>query len=304
MAETSHPLTLISPVNDDRDRMLGLRLEWDGGATSAQVGQWLQWLFVEKGLHQAYPKMQFWMAANAQGMVAQGELPPGVVLQFADLPPPQPVKQIKGATTASTVLLKLLSQITSDADTREIEDTLKRAPELSVQLLRLVNSVSFSLKEPVTSFAQAINILGRRQLQRWLQLLMFSGKANPGYGRPLMARAAMRGALMEQLAKARSLGSEVADMAFIVGMFSLLDVLFGKPIADIVLPLKMGDDINNALLHRAGDLGALLNMADAAEHHEMPAVAAALAAMKLNSGIWSECQLTALQWMLSIGHDD
>ncbi len=304
MPDLQHPVTLISPVNDERDRVVGLRLEWDGSADAARVGQWLQWLFTDKGLAQAYPKYQFWVGAQGQATVAQAGLPGTIPFQFADLPPPPQAKLIKGVSTSSTVLLKLLSQITSDAETRDIEDTLKRAPDLSVQLLRLVNSVSFSLKEPVTSFAQAINILGRRQLQRWLQLLMFSGKANPGYGRPLMARAAMRGALMEQVARARKLGGDAPDQAFIVGMFSLLDVLFGKPLAEIVLPLKMGDEINQPLLHRKGDLGALLGLADAAEHHEIAAVGDALLKMQLEPNLWSECQWVALQWMLSIGHDD
>lgn len=303
MAEPATALVLISAVNDEQERMRGLRLEWGSTASTEQVRQWLQWLLVDKAFGQEHPRMEFWVAAQAREVVDLPSLG-SIRLHFEDLPPPAPARLIKGATTGSTVLLKLLSQITSDAETRDIEDTLKHTPDLSVQLLRLVNSVSFNLKEPVTSFAQAINILGRRQLQRWLQLLMFSGKAHAGDGRPLMARAAMRGALMEQLALARGQGREVCDMAFIVGMFSLLDVLFGKPIADIVLPLKMGDEINQALLHRSGVLGRLLSLADSAEHHDLQAVASSLADLQLDSATWSECQLTALQWMLSIGHDD
>ena len=304
MPEAVHPVTLISPVHDERDRVLGLRLEWDSGAGPEQVAPWLQWLFVDQALAHTYPTFQFWVGQHGAAAVAAAGLPSGIAFQWADLPPPEPAAQVRGVSTSSAVLLKLLSQITSDAETRDIEDTLKRAPDLSVQLLRLVNSVSFSLKEPVTSFAQAINLLGRRQLQRWLQLLMFSGKAHPGYGRPLMARAAMRGALMEQVAKAQGLAGDAPDRAFMVGMFSLLDVLFGKPLADIVLPLQLGEAINQPLLHRTGELGTLLNLADAAEHHDMAVVQDSLQNLAFGARPWSECQWVALQWMLSIGHDE
>ena len=57
-----------------------------------------------------------------------------------------------------------------DGDVREIENEFKRHPNLSVNLLRLVNSAAMGRAQSVTSLRHALVLLGRRQLRIWLQL--------------------------------------------------------------------------------------------------------------------------------------
>lgn len=97
------------------------------------------------------------------------------------------------------LLLELLGMLTSDTNTHEIEALLKKDPSLSYHLLKLVNSVSFSLTTMITSFGYAITLLGRHQMQRWLQLLLYAQEKDGGAMSPLLARAALRASLMEAL---------------------------------------------------------------------------------------------------------
>lgn len=166
-------------------------------------------------------------------------------------------------------VLKLISLIVQDADSREIESVFREEPKLSYNLLRLVNSVAIGAGAKISSFHQAIAILGRRQLQRWLQLLIYANQvAHSNEPNPLMQLAAARGRQMELLCE--SLESppdvpELADAAFMTGIFSLLDVLLKLPMSEILEALPLQDHIHEALGARGGVLGDLLKAVIAAE---------------------------------------
>ena len=63
---------------------------------------------------------------------------------------------------------------------------------------------------------------------------------------------------MEGLSKALGWDRDQQDMAFVAGVFSLLDVLLGMPMTEIVAALSLDLDVVMALLDRAGPLGELL----------------------------------------------
>jgi hypothetical protein len=206
----------------------------------------------------------------------------------------------KGPTQA--LLLKILAQTTGDAETREIEATLKQDPQLSVQLLRLVNSVAFAPTTRINSFAHAITLLGRRQLQRWLQLLLYAGQSAGGATNPLLTAAALRAALMEGLCKANRADKATQDEAFMVGMFSLLDQLFGKPLPEIVAPLNLVRDVSEALLERSGKLGELLALVEAAESGSA-GTGPGLRRAGISNEAWCTVQVEALGWTLKISRE-
>ncbi len=203
-----------------------------------------------------------------------------------------------------TIMLKLLAQITSDADSSDIEKTLRQDPNLSFQLLKLVNSVAFSLTTKISSFTQAIALLGRRQLQRWLQLLLYARPHGQGDDvSPLMPRAALRAGLMEGLADAAGSSKEVQDQAFMVGMFSLLEPLIGQPVADVIKTLNLAEDVTIALGTRQGRLGGWLAAIEAAESGPTPAAAQALAAAGISHDSWARQQAKACRWAVQVSSE-
>lgn len=201
-------------------------------------------------------------------------------------------------TIRHALLLQLLTLIARDADSHEIEAVIKQDAHLSYQLLKLVNSVAFSLSTKITSFSQAITLLGRRQLQRWLQLLLYA-RPEAGGRSPLMPRAALRGGLMEALST-EAAGREVHDRAFMVGVFSLLDLLLGMNMGDIVGPLNLAEDVAAALLERTGPFGPLLSVVEAAETGNAAALGAALATAGLDASAWASALVKAYHWAISV----
>lgn len=164
--------------------------------------------------------------------------------------------------TSRKRLLALLGLLARDADSRELEILLKQDPALAYHLLKVVNSAAFAPKAPIHSFGQAINVLGRRQLQRWLQLLLYARQQDDGGANALLPLAAVRAARMEALAKARGGDRDQQDMAFVAGVFSLLDVLLDMPMTEIVSALSLDLDVVMALLDRAGPMGDMLKLVE------------------------------------------
>ncbi len=201
------------------------------------------------------------------------------------------------------LLLKLMQLVTSDADTDEIEALIKHDPNLSYQLLKLVNSVAFAPGKKITSFGQAIALLGRRQLQRWLQLLLYTRQPGSQHASPLLPRAAQRAGLMEALAKRQGLAHEMQDYAFMAGMFSLLDQLFGVPVAEVIAPLNLPDPLVQGLTTGEGTLGALLAVAVASDGPPTPALGKTVARLGIAPEDWAAVQVEALRWAVQVSKE-
>ena len=209
-------------------------------------------------------------------------------------------------------LLKLLNLVRQDGDTRAIEEVFREEPKLSYNLLRLVNSVAVGARTRISNFSQAIAILGRRQLQRWLQLLIYANNLAEGHSpNPLMQIAAARGRQMELLCTAlspRPDSPELCDNAFMIGLFSLLEVLINLPMKDILAELPMQDEVTSALTARAhgGVLGQLLAAIIAGESGDFSDAEAILGKLGISAATHTKAQLAGLHWAsrINIGETD
>ncbi|NYE59215.1 EAL and modified HD-GYP domain-containing signal transduction protein [Duganella sp. 1224] len=212
-------------------------------------------------------------------------------------PPPKPV----GTQAASRALaLQLVQLVSADADTHEIEALLRQEPTLSYHLLRLVNSLGMGTGRRVTSFSQAILILGRAQLRRWLNLMLFSSREGDRRSAMLLARVALRARAMELLSKACGEDKQHQEQAFMVGMFSLLGVLFGMPLEEVLKPLTVSEAVQRALLEHGGEMGQLLCVVESAERADHAALAGCLAALQLDAADYNRILIDAVLWMQDV----
>ncbi len=220
-----------------------------------------------------------------------------------DWPLQAPPRSNAAQAASRTMALQLVQLVSNDADTHEIEAILRRDPTLSYHLLKLVNSLGMGTGRKVTSFSQAILILGRQQLRRWLNLMLFAARSDDVRSPMLLARVSVRARTMELLARETGHAKQVQEQAFMVGMFSLLGVLFGMPLGELLAPLNLGDAALQALLSKSGELGELLAMVEAAEHGDMVAVARGLEALQLPALDFSRLVAEANLWMLNVTGD-
>ena len=167
-------------------------------------------------------------------------------------------------------LLRLLALLSQDAESGEIEKVLKQEPVLTMNLLRLTNSAGSGMTARITSLHHAITLLGRRQLMRWLQLLLYAGTSGSGDAvNPLLQLAATRGRLMELLVdrtpNAGQGGRDLIDQAYMTGILSLMPTLVSMPMTDILAQMPLAQPVQAALETRSGVLGQLLTLVELLE---------------------------------------
>lgn len=203
----------------------------------------------------------------------------------------------KRADPSQLALIRLLGLVLSDADTQQVEQVLKQHPSLTYNLMRLVNSVASGARRNITSVSQAIMVLGRKQLQRWLQLLLFTLQAGAPYPSPLLLLAATRGKMMELLAEKQQRNADYRDEAFMAGILSLIETLLAKPLADIVDELNLGERLAAALLRREGEMGRLLQLVESVEQPELNHTLALLAQCDaLSLSDLTAAEIDAMSW--------
>lgn len=208
----------------------------------------------------------------------------------------------KRAEPSTIALFKLLSLILDDAANVTLEAAVKSDSNLTYNLLKLVNSVGVGTGQKVDTLAKAIMVIGRRQLQRWLQLLLYSINDKNQTSSPLMQLAATRAKILEITCRClHNPDTALHERAFITGSFSLLDTLLSMPMSEIVAKLSLHEDVKLALTQRAGSLGNMLTLIENLEKGEFTAVEEQLALLPgLDAAMLNEAQMAAIRWVSSL----
>ena len=145
-------------------------------------------------------------------------------------------------------------------------------------------------------------MLGRRHLQRWVQLLLYTEPGRGDIANPLLQLAATRGRLMESLAQLLwSDKRDRSDQAFMVGIMSLMPALFSTPLAEILGQLPLPQLVCDALLERAGPLGELLGRVEALEAYPLDAT---LLPPGIDGEAFNTSLVEAMAWANRIGQSN
>jgi c-di-GMP-related signal transduction protein len=196
-------------------------------------------------------------------------------------------------------LLNLLRLLSSDPSVAQLESELKLNPVLVMHLMRLANSGEASIGRKVATLRDAINATGTNRIARWTQLLLYAdGRKVRLEEDPLVQLAATRARFME-LASARlaHANRKVVDGAFLTGVFSLVDAVFGDTLENTLEALTLASHIRAAILRREGQLGTLLSSIEALEHGDWDALDRASAALApLTSAELAQLAITAAAW--------
>lgn len=201
-------------------------------------------------------------------------------------------------------VMHLIEQISNDADDVFILHSIKQDASLSLNLLRLVNTPAVGASRRIDTLSQALLLLGRHQLRRWLQVSLYANAEQAGnLTSPLLVLATTRGKLLELMAdKLHPGNSNMADIGFTVGIMSLMDVLFGMSMADILQQVPVNPIIGDALLLRKGIYGDMLQLIEHTEciHGDVNTLTPMLLKLHLSAVDLCNFQLSAFAWSNNI----
>lgn len=196
-------------------------------------------------------------------------------------------------------VLNILNTVSQDAEINVIEAGFKKDTALSFKLLRYINSVGFGLSCEIQSINHALTILGRKQLYRWLTLLMVTAGEN-STPPALMKTSITRGRLTELLGESY-FEKHDRDNLFIVGVFSLLDAILKMPMEKVLEKIQLPDTVTEALLRREGIYGPFLQLTEACEEANSEKLLEIAELLQLEASKVNECHISALAWVETLG---
>jgi len=203
-------------------------------------------------------------------------------------------------------LLNLLHLLAAEPTVAQLEAELKLNPVLVMHLMRLANSGSMNIGRKVTTLREAINATGTNAIARWTQLLLYAdGRKIGAEDDPVLQLVATRARFMEiavtQLAKAHL---EEEDAAFLVGVFSFVDAVFGGSLESTLEVLTLARPIRTAIVEREGVLGRLLDLSEALERGNWASVDTLCESLApLDAPTVAAIALAAAEWAGTAGRD-
>jgi len=205
----------------------------------------------------------------------------------------------KGATKISPLkinALTLLKRITEeDFDLGDIADTIGRDPSLSISLLRFINTV---MPRKIESIRNAVAILGQKEVKRWATAAISIQLAEDKPSE-ITKLSLIRARFAENLAKAFNVGV-FSPSLFMMGLFSLLDVILERPIEEAVKEVALDEAVRSALVDKTGDFYYILEFIYAYEHANWDAIAIMMVKYNLDLEEVTTAFVDSLVWYKSL----
>ena len=194
--------------------------------------------------------------------------------------------------------LRILNEIhRPEVDFHKLANMLKREPALSYKLLRFVNSAWFGLRDPVESLERALSTIGEDAARKWLAVLTMANLA-ADHPSELAVSTLVRARFFELLAAEAGFGY-LRDDCFLVGLFSRLDAMLGRPLEELVEGLNLHGQIIRTLLDRPrrGDtMPAVWKLVLAYERGDWDMLAAGAPGADLKPQTLTACYAEAVSW--------
>ncbi len=136
-----------------------------------------------------------------------------------------------------------------DIDFDRLAKLISQDVSFSYKLLRYANSARFGRSSKIQTVRRALVVLGEDGIRKWVSIAAMPVVAQDKPSE-LITHSLVRARFMEVMGQ--SIDAGVAEQAFLIGLFSLLDALLDLPLKEVLAELNLGPAVAAVLLDEAG----------------------------------------------------
>jgi EAL and modified HD-GYP domain-containing signal transduction protein len=186
-----------------------------------------------------------------------------------------------------------------DFEFQELADVIRQDVAFSFRLLKLVNSAYFAFSTAVNNIQQALVILGSIEVKKWVALMCLM-EVNPDKTVEITRMSLVRARFLELLAPGVGRAADSENL-YLMGMFSLMDVMMDSPMDEILAQMNLGEAVTRPLLEKSGDFYEMLRIIEQYERGEFEAAVEQAKLFGLDEGDLMHAYVEALQWSSLLG---
>lgn len=180
----------------------------------------------------------------------------------------------------------------SNFELTEAADIIGRDTALTLSLLKMVNRMARNSE--ITSIRHAAAMLGQRELKKWINTAVVNAlyKDKPN---EITRLSLIRAKFAENLAKSFELAIKSEEL-FLMGLFSVLDVILEKPMEEALQMVKVSKDISDALISGSGNLAPVLDFVKQYENANWAEISRVMLLHKIDISVIEEAYENTLIW--------
>ena len=194
--------------------------------------------------------------------------------------------------------LRLLSEIHQpELDFDGLAKLISQDLALARKLLCFVNSAAFPFRKRIESIFRALVALGENSIRKWASMAALPSLASAGADE-LVNTSLVRARFCE-LAAEESKARLHAGSCFLVGLFSLLDAMIGRPLEELMEEMALDPVLAAAILRKPGEptgRSAVLELAMAFESADPVRIRERAAVTGIDMVAASELYVRAIEW--------
>lgn len=183
-----------------------------------------------------------------------------------------------------------------DFDLTKAADVIGRDTALVVSLLKMVNRMS--VNSEITSIRHAAAMLGQKELKRWINTAVANKLCEDSPGE-VTRLSLIRAKFAENLAPLFDQAGQAQEL-FLMGLFSILDVVLNKPMEEALKIVHISKAIEKALVKGEGEFGEILKFMRAYEDANWSEVSRVMVIKNIDMNATYAAYLDALKWYKTI----